>query len=203
MSQNFHQNDQIASNPVSPEGKSQMQSVPDPLTQDPLTQDPWDIAFAEAKDAAHRGEVPVGACIVSEGKIVARAGNRIIAGRDPSAHAEMLAIRAAGQALGSERLIGCDLYVTLEPCAMCAGAISLARLRRVFILPGELEQALRLPLLATFWAPAEAPRRRGGNAAAGAYVRTSCLPSGRRRVYGLPRTAHAAAVARSGKYQVG
>ena len=139
MSQNFHQNDQIASNPVSREGKSQMQSVPDPLTQDPLTQDPWDIAFDEAKDAAHRGEVPVGACIVSEGKIVARAGNRIIAARDPSAHAEMLAIRAAAQTLGSERLIGCDLYVTLEPCAMCAGAISLARLRRVYYAAPELK----------------------------------------------------------------
>ena len=94
--------------------------------------DPWDIAFAEAEAAAQKGEVPVGACIISEGKLVARAGNRIVSDRDPSAHAEMLAIRAAAQKLGSERLIGCDLYVTLEPCAMCAGAISLARLRRVY-----------------------------------------------------------------------
>ena len=126
MSQNFHQNGQIPADPLSTEDKFQMHSA-----SDPLNQDPWDIAFAEAKDAAQRGEVPVGACIVSEGKIVARAGNRIIATRDPSAHAEMLAIRAAAQALGSERLIGCDLYVTLEPCAMCAGAILLARVGRV------------------------------------------------------------------------
>jgi len=89
-------------------------------------------AFAAAKAAAERGEVPVGAVIVRDGQILAEAGNRVLADRDPTAHAELLAIRAACAALGSERLIGCDLYVTLEPCAMCAAAISLARLRRLY-----------------------------------------------------------------------
>jgi tRNA(Arg) A34 adenosine deaminase TadA len=94
--------------------------------------DPLEAAFAQARAAGARGEVPVGAVIVCEGAIVAGAGNRTLQDRDPTAHAEMLAIRAAAQVLGSERLIGCDLYVTLEPCAMCAGAISFARLRRVY-----------------------------------------------------------------------
>jgi tRNA(Arg) A34 adenosine deaminase TadA len=89
-------------------------------------------AFAAAKAAAERGEVPVGAVIVRDGQILAEAGNRVLADRDPTAHAELLAIRAACAALGSERLIGCDLYVTLEPCAMCAPAISFARLRRLY-----------------------------------------------------------------------
>ena len=94
--------------------------------------DPLEAAFVQARMAGARGEVPVGAVIVREGVIIAAAGNRTLEDRDPTAHAEMLAIRAAAQALGSERLIGCDLYVTLEPCAMCAGAISFARLRRVY-----------------------------------------------------------------------
>ncbi|HEY8579631.1 MAG TPA: nucleoside deaminase [Beijerinckiaceae bacterium] len=89
-------------------------------------------AFEEARAAALRGEVPVGAVVVKGGAILAAAGNRTLADRDPTAHAETLAIRAAAQALGSERLTGCDLYVTLEPCAMCAGAISFARLRRLY-----------------------------------------------------------------------
>lgn len=89
-------------------------------------------AFAEARAAAARGEVPVGAVIVREGEVIAAAGNRTLADRDPTAHAEMLAIRAAAAALGSERLTGCDLYVTLEPCVMCAGAISFARIRRLY-----------------------------------------------------------------------
>jgi tRNA(adenine34) deaminase len=89
-------------------------------------------ALAEAQAAAGRGEVPVGAVIVREGAVIAAAGNRTLADHDPTAHAEMLAIRAAAAALGSERLTGCDLYVTLEPCAMCAGAISLARIRRLY-----------------------------------------------------------------------
>lgn len=97
-----------------------------------MRDDPFDRAFAEARAAAARGEVPVGAAIVRDGAVVAAAGNRTLADRDPTAHAELLAIRAAGAALGSERLVGCDLYVTLEPCAMCAGAISLARLRRLY-----------------------------------------------------------------------
>ncbi len=90
-------------------------------------------ALAEARAAAIRGEVPVGAVLVdARGRIVARAGNRSRELSDPSAHAEMLAIRAACEAAGSERLPGHDLYVTLEPCAMCAGAIAAARIRRLY-----------------------------------------------------------------------
>jgi tRNA(adenine34) deaminase len=92
-----------------------------------------EIAFAEAEAAAARGEVPVGAVIADlSGKVIARAGNRTLELKDPTAHAEMLAIREAAHILGSERLTACDLHVTLEPCAMCAGAISFARLRRVY-----------------------------------------------------------------------
>ena len=92
------------------------------------------IAFAEAEAAARRGEVPVGAVVVdASGQVIARAGNRTLELKDPTAHAELLAIRQAAQALGSERLTGCDLYVTLEPCAMCAGAISFARMRRLYL----------------------------------------------------------------------
>lgn len=90
-------------------------------------------ALEEARAAAERGEVPVGAVVVApDGRIVARAGNRTRELNDPSAHAEMLAIRAACAALGQERLAGYDLYVTLEPCAMCAGVIAAARLARVY-----------------------------------------------------------------------
>ena len=89
-------------------------------------------AFAMARAAAERGEVPVGAVIVSNGEIIAEAGNRVLIDKDPTAHAEMLAIRAACARLGSERLVGCDIYVTLEPCAMCAGAIAHARIRRLY-----------------------------------------------------------------------
>ena len=89
-------------------------------------------AFAEASAAAARGEVPVGAAIVSGGRVIAAAGNRTLADRDPTAHAEMLAIRAAAEVLGSERLTNCDIYVSLEPCAMCAAAISFARIRRLY-----------------------------------------------------------------------
>jgi tRNA(adenine34) deaminase len=90
-----------------------------------------DEAFAEAEAAAARGEVPVGAVVARDGAIVARAGNRTIALGDPTAHAEMLALREAAQAIGSERLADCDIYVTLEPCPMCAAAIGLARIRRL------------------------------------------------------------------------
>ena len=90
------------------------------------------LALEEAEAAALRGEVPVGAVIASGGKVVARAGNRTRELAGPTAHAEMLVIRAACEKLGSERLTGHDLYVTLEPCAMCAGAISFARLRRLY-----------------------------------------------------------------------
>jgi tRNA(adenine34) deaminase len=91
-----------------------------------------DLALDQARAAAARGEVPVGCVIVRDGAAVAQAGNRTLADRDPTAHAEMLAIRAAAAALGSERLTDCDLYVTLEPCAMCAAAIAFARIRRVY-----------------------------------------------------------------------
>lgn len=91
-----------------------------------------EIAFEEAQAAAARGEVPVGAVLVgADGQILARAGNRTEEKNDPTAHAEILAIREAAAHLGSPRLVGADLYVTLEPCAMCAAAISMARLRRV------------------------------------------------------------------------
>jgi tRNA(adenine34) deaminase len=88
-------------------------------------------ALAEARAAALRGEVPVGAVMVRDGIVIAAAGNRVEELADPTAHAEMLAIRAAAAALGSPRLEGCDLHVSLEPCAMCAAAIAFARLRRV------------------------------------------------------------------------
>ncbi|MDB5508273.1 MAG: nucleoside deaminase [Hyphomicrobiales bacterium] len=98
----------------------------------PVPEDPMSRAFACARRAAEAGEVPVGAVVVHDGRVVAEAGNRTLRDRDPTAHAEVLAIREAARVLGSERLIGCDLYVTLEPCCMCAGAISFARLRRVY-----------------------------------------------------------------------
>jgi tRNA(adenine34) deaminase len=92
-----------------------------------------DRALQQARLAAERGEVPIGAVIVGpDGVVLAEAGNRTEADRDPTAHAEMLAIRAAASRLGASRLIDCDLYVTLEPCPMCAQAISFARLRRVY-----------------------------------------------------------------------
>src|SRR5450631_541484 len=91
-----------------------------------------ELALVEARAAAERGEVPVGCVIVREGAAIARAGNRTIADRDPTAHAELLAIRQAAAALGSERLGACDLYVTIEPCAMCAAAMSFARIRRLY-----------------------------------------------------------------------
>ena len=94
--------------------------------------DPMGAAFAEARAAGLRGEVPVGAAVAQEGRVIAAAGNRPRESKDPTAHAEILAIRLACAALGDERLTGCDLYVTLEPCAMCAAAISFARLRRLY-----------------------------------------------------------------------
>src|SRR6516164_2377619 len=91
-----------------------------------------DLALEEARAAGSRGEVPVGCVIVHDGAVIARAGNRTLVDHDPTAHAELVAIRAAAAALGSERLEDCDLYVTLEPCAMCAGAVSFARIRRLY-----------------------------------------------------------------------
>jgi tRNA(adenine34) deaminase len=95
------------------------------------------LALEEARAAGLRGEVPVGCVIVRDGEVVARAGNRTISDRDPTAHAELLAIRQAAAALGSERLTDCDLYVTLEPCAMCAAALSFARIRRLYFGAGD------------------------------------------------------------------
>ncbi len=91
-----------------------------------------ETALVEARAAAARGEVPVGAVVVKNGEVIAAAGNRTIADADPTAHAEILALRQAAAKLGTERLLDCDLYVTLEPCAMCAGAIALARIRRIY-----------------------------------------------------------------------
>jgi tRNA(adenine34) deaminase len=95
---------------------------------------PMARAFAEAEAAGQRGEVPVGAVVVDSrtGKVLAAAGNRTEQDADPTAHAEILAIRAAAQIVGEPRLPDCDLYVTLEPCAMCAAAIAFARIRRVY-----------------------------------------------------------------------
>jgi tRNA(adenine34) deaminase len=90
------------------------------------------IAMDEARAAGARGEVPVGAVVVRNGEVLAAAGNRTLADKDPTAHAELLAIREAAKKLGSERLTDCDLYVTLEPCAMCAAALSFARIRRLY-----------------------------------------------------------------------
>jgi len=90
------------------------------------------MALDEARAAGARGEVPVGCVIVRAGEVVGRAGNRTLAEKDPTAHAELLAIRQAATALTSERLSECDLYATLEPCAMCATAMSFARIRRLY-----------------------------------------------------------------------
>ena len=89
-------------------------------------------AIEQARAASAAGEVPVGCVIVRGSEVLARAGNRTLRDRDPTAHAELLAIRQAAAALGSERLVDCDLHVTLEPCAMCAAALSFARIRRLY-----------------------------------------------------------------------
>ncbi len=91
-----------------------------------------DAALSEARAAERRGEVPIGCVIVRDGQIIARAGNRTLVDHDPTAHAELLAIRQAASVLSSERLVDCDLYVTLEPCVMCTAAISFARIRRLY-----------------------------------------------------------------------
>jgi tRNA(adenine34) deaminase len=107
------------------------------------------LALDEARAAAAAGEVPVGCVVVRDGQVIARAGNRTLAERDPTAHCEMLAIRAAARTLQSERLGDCDLYVTLEPCPMCAAAISFARIRRLYYgaadpKGGAIESGVRL-----------------------------------------------------------
>ncbi len=110
---------------------------------------PMALALAEARAAAERGEVPVGAVIVRGVEVLASAGNRTLELKDPTAHAETLAIRLACEAIQSERLIDCDLYVTLEPCPMCAAAISFARIRRLYFgasdpKGGAVENGVRL-----------------------------------------------------------
>jgi tRNA(adenine34) deaminase len=96
-----------------------------------------DLALKAAENAGKSGEVPIGCVIVRGDEVIATAGNRTLTDRDPTAHAEVLAIRQASEAIGSERLVDCDLYVTLEPCTMCAGAISLARIRRLYYGAGD------------------------------------------------------------------
>jgi tRNA(adenine34) deaminase len=105
---------------------------PDRDSKPDFKADPMALALEEARAAAARGEVPVGAVIVKDGRVIAAAGNCPRELRDPTAHAELLAIRRACEALQDERLGGCDLYVTLEPCTMCAAAISFARIRRLY-----------------------------------------------------------------------
>lgn len=99
--------------------------------------DPMAWALEEARRAGEAGEVPVGAVVVRDGEVVATGCNSPRADHDPTAHAEVVAIRAAARALGQERLVGCDLYVTLEPCTMCAAAISFARIRRLYFGAGD------------------------------------------------------------------
>jgi len=91
-----------------------------------------DLALSEARTAAAAGEVPIGCVVVRAGDVIARAGNRTLRDKDPTGHAELVAIRQAAASIGSERLPDCDLYVTLEPCTMCAAAISFARIRRLY-----------------------------------------------------------------------
>jgi tRNA(adenine34) deaminase len=99
--------------------------------------EPMRLALDEARAAVAAGEVPVGAVVVSDGVVIATARNAMRTARDPTAHAEIQALRSAATALGTERLDGCDLWVTLEPCAMCAGAIALARIRRLYFGAGD------------------------------------------------------------------
>lgn len=94
--------------------------------------EPMQLALDEARDGDSAGEVPIGAVVVKDGTVIARAHNQPRALHDPTAHAEVLAIRAAAEVLGNERLDGCELWVTLEPCAMCAGAIAHARIARLY-----------------------------------------------------------------------
>lgn len=110
-----------------------------------------EMAIAEAEAAAGRGEVPVGAIVVDSktGNVLARSGNRVEADSDPAGHAELIVLRAAAAAIGSPRLLDCDLYVTLEPCPMCAQAISFARIRRLYfgaydVKGGGIEQGARI-----------------------------------------------------------
>ena len=120
-----------------------------------------DLALKTAENAGKAGEVPIGCVIVRDYEVIATAGNRTLTDRDPTAHAEILAIRQAAEAIGTERLVDCDLYVTLEPCTMCAGAISFARIRRLYYgaadpKGGAVDSGVR------FFASADLPSRAGG-----------------------------------------
>ena len=150
------------------------------LTETMPTHTFMELALDEAYAAADAGEVPIGCVIVCDGDLIAQAGNRTLAERDPTAHAEMVAIRRAAEALGSERLVDCDLYVTLEPCTMCAAAISFARIRRLYYgaadpKGGAVESGVRYLLGRHLLAPAGGLRRhrrdRGCGAAAPVFCR--------------------------------
>ena len=129
-----------------------------------------DMALAEARAAGEAGEVPVGCVVVHDGAVIARTGNRTLADSDPTAHAELVAIRQAAAMLGSERLTACDLYVTLEPCAMCAGAVSFARIRRLYYGAADLKGGAVDNGVRFFTAPTchHRPEVYGGLAEAGA-----------------------------------
>ena len=134
----------------------------------PDTSEGMRAALEDAARAGERGEVPIGAALVLDGAIIARAGNQTIALSDPTAHAEMLVLREGGRKLGSQRLANADLYVTLEPCAMCAAAISFARIRRLYFgasdeKGGAVENGVRFFTQATCH---HAPEVYGGIAAA-------------------------------------
>jgi tRNA(adenine34) deaminase len=101
--------------------------------------DPMRVALDEARHAAAAGEVPVGAVVSHDGKVIATSGNAMRGTHDPTAHAEIVALRAAAQVLGTSRLDDCDLWVTLEPCAMCAGAIAVARIARLYFGASDLK----------------------------------------------------------------
>lgn len=133
-------------------------------------------ALEEARAAGARGEVPVGCVVVRNGAIIARAGNRTVADHDPTAHAELVAIREAARQLGTPRLVDCDLYVTLEPCAMCAAAISFGRIRRLYY---------------------GAADPKGGGVESGVRLFDAATCHHRPEVYGGIREAEAAAVLRA------
>ena len=113
-----------------------MSPPPGDVRGSPFT-DPMRLALAEARAAAASGEVPVGAIVTRNGEPIATGRNRMRDDADPTAHAEMVAMRRAAKLLGTERLDGCDLWVTLEPCAMCAGAMALARISRLYFAAGD------------------------------------------------------------------
>src|SRR6476469_6025311 len=119
-----------------------------------------DLALKTAKNAGKAGEVPIGCVIVRGYEVIATAGNRTLTDRDPTAHAEILAIRQAAEAIGTERLVDCDLYVTLEPCTMCAGAISFARIRRLYYGAPDPRAARSIPACGSLHPPPATMRRR-------------------------------------------